>query len=283
MTTLSIRDGWAGEVTDLVRAASGGLLFGVPLLYTVEVTWTGQHTDPLQALLVLGVCFGLLTILNRTSGFRSSADNTLREAAMDAVEGVALAIVVVLVVLVVLGEISRSTPLAVVLGKMAYEVLPVSVGIGVANNLLREPTDGDTGQRSSRAPALDATVADLGATAFGALVVALSIAPTDEVPMLASTRSPLWLLAIVAMSLLVAYAIVFEAGFVGQSRRRSGSGLLQHPVIETFACYVVALLIAYLLLALFQRGDAPWQITLGQVIVLGFPASIGGAAGRLAL
>ena len=285
---------WATELSDLVRAASGGLLFGVPLLYTVEVMWTGQHTNPTQSLLLIGACLGLLIVLNRTSGFRSTADTTLRDAALDAVEGVALAIVVILITLILLGEIDRSLPLVVVLGKTAYEILPFSIGIGVANNILREQSDGDASDENgggvgqdevvgTRSRSLNSTVADLGANTLGAVFVALSIAPTDEVPMLASSRSPLWLLAIMAASIAAAYAIVFVAGFSGQSQRRSDSGLLQHPVIETVASYVIALLMALVLLALFQRGDAPWPVLIAQVIVLGFPAAIGGAAGRLAI
>jgi putative integral membrane protein (TIGR02587 family) len=275
-----------------VRAASGGLLFGVPLLYTVEVMWTGQHTNPKQSLTMICACVALLIALNRTSGFRSTADTTLRDAALDAVEGVALAIVLVVATLTLLGEIDASQPLAVVLGKTAYEVLPVSIGIGVANNILRERPADDSSQgeagassesTSGESPSLDTTVADLGANTLGAVFVALSIAPTDEVPMMAASQSPLALLAIMAATIAVAYAIVFVAGFTGQSRRRSTTGLLQHPVIETMACYVIALLTSYVLLALFQRADAPWPVLLAQVVVLAFPAAIGGAAGRLAL
>ena len=40
------RGPWSTELTDLVRATSGGLLLGVPLLYTVELYWIGQHTSP---------------------------------------------------------------------------------------------------------------------------------------------------------------------------------------------------------------------------------------------
>lgn len=130
---------------------------------------------------------------------------------------------------------------------------------------------------------MNPTIADVGANALGAVFVALSIAPTDEVPMLASSRSPVWLLAIVAASLAAAYAIVFVAGFSGQARRRSHPGLLQQPLIETVVSYVVALLMAFVLLALFQRADVPWTVLIAHVVVLGFPAAIGGAAGRLAL
>lgn len=285
---------WAREFVDLVRAASGGLLFGVPLLYTVEVMWTGQHTSARQALVVLAASVVLLMVLNRTAGFRAAADTTLRDAAIDAVEGVALAVVLVLAMLALVGEVDSSTPLAVILGKTVYEVLPVCVGIGVANNILRERMDddesddlaedaGDDEPASAESTPLNATVADLGANMIGAVFVSLSIAPTDEVSMVTASRSPLWLLAIVAASLLFAYAIVFVAGFSGQSRRHAQPGLLQHPLIETLASYVVALLSSFALLWLFQRTDAPWRVTLAHVIVLGLPAAIGGAAGRLAI
>ncbi len=278
---------WAREFVDLVRAASGGLLFGVPLLFTVEIMWTGQHTTPRQALAVLAVSILVLTVLNRTAGFRAVTDTTIRDSAIDAVEGVALAIVLVVAMLALLGEITSSTPLAVILGKSVYEVLPVCVGIGVANSILREQSSGDDtsdDEPASTEPAtLNATVADLGASTIGAVFIALSIAPTDEVPMVTASRSPLWLLAIVAASLLFAYAIVFVAGFAGQSRRHAQPGLLQHPLIETLASYVVALLSAWAMLGIFQRADAPWRITLAHVIVLGLPAAIGGAAGRLAI
>jgi putative integral membrane protein (TIGR02587 family) len=285
---------WRIEVVDMIRAASGGLLFGVPLLYTVEVMWTGQHTRPGQALAVLAVSFVLLTILNRTAGFRGSQDTKLRHAAADAVEGVALAIVLVLAMLVLLGEIDSSTPLAVILGKIVYEVLPVCVGIGVAHSILRErPADGGSeneaagsageGGASSGSTPLNASIADLGASLIGAVFIGLSIAPTDEVPMVTSSRSSVWLLMIVAASLLIAYAIVFVAGFAGQSRRHAQQGLLQHPLIETLASYIVALSSSFVMLWLFQRADAPGRVTLAQVIVLGLPAAIGGAAGRLAI
>jgi putative integral membrane protein (TIGR02587 family) len=258
------------------------------------MTWIGQHTSARQAMIVLAASLLLLTVLNRTAGFRSHADTTLRDAAMDAVEGVALAIVLVLGVLLLLGAYDRSTPLLVILGMTVYEVLAVSVGVGVATHLLREKGDdddaqGDGSQRRSRrtqspaATPLNATVADLGASLIGAVFIALSIAPTDEVEQVSSSRGPIWLLAIMAASLLIAYAIVFVAGFTGQSQRRTSPGLLQHPVIETMASYVVALAASAAMLWLFQRADTPPSVALSHVIVLGLPAAIGGAAGRLAI
>lgn len=293
---------WGSEVTDLVRAASGGLLFGIPLLFTVEVLWTGQHTSPQRMLVVLLLSFVPLLVLNRTEGFRSKRDVTFVDAVMDAVEGVALGILLVCGALVLLGEIDGETPLRIALGKIAYQVMPFCIGIGVARHILRPKGDasrssdggdgdddegGDGGDDSAAATngdrQINATVADIGASVIGSVFIALSIAPTDEVPLLAASRSPLWLLAIIGVSLVVAYSIVFVAGFAGQQQRHEQPGALQHPVTETVVSYLAALASSWAMLAIFQRADGPWHVTLAHVVVLGLPAAIGGAAGRLAV
>ena len=85
------------------------------------------------------------------------------------------------------------------------------------------------------------------------------------------------------MSLTIAYAIVYVADFTGQPNRHGQDGLLQHPIVETLTSYVAGLAVSWALLALFQRTDVPSSVLFAQVIVLGLPAAIGGAAGRLAV
>ena len=87
----------------------------------------------------------------------------------------------------------------------------------------------------------------------------------------------------VVASLLASYGIVFVAGFSGQGARRTHRGAFQRPITETVVCYLLSLAVALLLLWMFQRGVEPWNDVLARVIVLGFPAAIGGAAGRLAI
>lgn len=286
------RGPWAAEATDLVRAASGGLLFGIPLLYTMEIWWIGAHTSPLQTASVLGLTAVPLYLLNKTSGFRSKGTVRVRDAAMDTIEAVALGLVLVTIVLVLLREITGATPLNEALAKVVYEALPFCLGIGVANHFLRsgrdagdDDTDDDSGDSGDDEAdtSLHATLADLGATSIGAVFIALNIAPTDEVPMLVTAMTTPWILALVATSILTSYGIVFVAGFAGQDRRHSQVGVFQSPVTETIASYLVALAFAALMLALFQRLEGPRSLMLEQVVVLGFPAAIGGAAGRLAI
>jgi len=132
---------------------------------------------------------------------------------------------------------------------------------------------------------LNATLADLGATVIGATIIAFNVAPTDEIPMLAAAISGPWLLAIMAVSLMISYGIVFEAGFSDQNKRRQQRGIFQRPLSETVASYLVSLVAAALMLLVFQKVTFadPGSMWLSFTIILGLPATIGGAAGRLAI
>lgn len=278
---------WRQELVEVVRAISGGLLFGVPLLYTMEVWWIGSHTEPVQMLVVVAMSSVPVFFLNLTAGFRSRSNVRLRDAVADTVETVAIGVVVTALVLVMLREITLDSPPVEALGKVLYEAMPFCLGVALASHLLHggrtetEETseaspDSDTGK-------LHATLADLGATAIGATFICLSIAATDEVPMLASAMSPAWLLVVIAASLAASHAVVFVADFSKQDKRHAHEGVFQRPASETIACYLLSLVIAATLLWFFQRDLRPWNDGLTRVIVLGFPATIGGAAGRLAI
>lgn len=274
------------ELVDIVRAVSGGMLFGIPLLYTMEVWWIGSETQPSRMLGILLLTFVPVFLLIRTSGFRTTKDIRWRDAVMDSVETVALGLVSVAVLLVLLREITASSPLQEALGKIVYEATPFSIGIALAQHVLRRgraQDDDDNGDRHADRD-VHGTVADIGATAIGAIFVAFNVAPTDEVPMLAAAMPSAWLIGLVAASLVVSYSIVFVAGFADEEHRRSQPGVLQHPMTETVAAYLVSLLCAAAMLWFFQRlaAEDPYQVSLAHVVVLGLPAAVGGAAGRLA-
>jgi uncharacterized membrane protein len=54
---------------------------------------------------------------------------------------------------------------------------------------------------------------------------------------------------------------------------------------ETVMSYLVSLLISAFLLWFFQQlsFDDPWSMWLRYTLILGLPATVGGAAGRLAI
>ncbi len=274
---------WKNELNDIIRGASGGFLFGIPLLYTMEVWWIGSHSKPLEMLSAIATTFAVVFLLVRTEGFRKTKDIGWRDAAKDSVEAIAIGIVGAAFVLFLLQEITPDTPLQETLGKIIFEGLPFSLGVALASGFL----SGDRYQSSDseNEPTINPTVADIGATLIGAAIIAFNIAPTDEVPMLAAAISPPWQLAIIAASLLISYCIVFAAGFTDQTKRHQQQGIFQRPLSETIMAYLVSLAASAFMLFFFHKlsFNEPWSIWLSYTLTLGLPATIGGAAGRLAV
>lgn len=280
---------WIDELDDLIRGASGGFLFGIPLLYTMEVWWIGSFAHPIRLLIAMILTFTIVFMLNRTDGFRKSSDTQASDAMIDSIEAMAIGIICCGLILVLLREITWQTALSETLGKLIYESMPFTLGVALANQFLGGETHSDNSNNSNQKPSdqgrLNATLADIGATLIGAMVIASNIAPTDEVPMLVAAVSGLWLLAVMLISLLISYAIVFQAGFAKQSQRQQQKGIFQRPISETLMSYLVSLFAAAVMLVFFSQLhlDDPWQMWLSYTIILGLPATIGGAAGRLAI
>jgi putative integral membrane protein (TIGR02587 family) len=178
------------------------------------------------------------------------------------------------------------------LGKLILESVPFALGAALARAFLSGDRWSSSNSHDSNKPNIEAnkteinaTLADIGATLIGAMIIAFNIAPTDEIPMLDAAASPPWLLAIIAASLLISYGIVFQAGLTTQEKRRQQEGLFQRPINETIFSYLVSLVAAAFMLFFFHRlsFNDPWTLWLSYTVILGLPATIGGAAGRLAI
>ena len=91
-------------------------------------------------------------------------------------------------------------------------------------------------------------------------------------------------LAVIALSLGLTYLIVFVSGF--DPRRSHREEPNRHgPLSETGIAYVVSLVVALVALRLLNQSgfEAPLHSLLEQMLVLGLPSAIGGAAGRLVI
>lgn len=280
---------WRSELADVVRGLAGGFLFGIPLIYTMEVWWIGSYADAGGLLGVLASTYVIVFLLNRTDGFRQQYPDQIRQALTDSVEALAIGIVCVTWVLILLQEITWDTSVNEAVGKIVFESVPFAIGVGLARSILQGNRGGNDEENDSgqppRSQGSNSTLTDIGATLIGSIFIGFSIAPTDEVPMLAAAISPPWLLVVIGMSLLVSYCIVFAAGFTTQKRRLQEGGLFQRPFTETIVSYLLSLSTAAIMLYFFHRLDFsdPWNSWLEQTLLLGLPATIGGAAGRIAI
>lgn len=289
--------GLSSELQYLLQRSAGGFLFGIPLLYTVELWSIGSATKPLWLLSALGIGFMGVFLITLAETLRQHGRLNWQENLIETVEVLAIGLICALISLILIRRITGATPLSELLGKLVFEGISFAFGAALATSLLNK-NGGRTGERlgSPLAKSPDAISpgdgrdawdawADVDATLLGAFIIAFNIAPTDEVNILANATPTLWLLVLILASLVLSYLIVFAAGFTNQTERQHQLGWFQRPLSETILAYLIALLASIFMLWFFHQlhpGD-PWQKWLSSTIVLGLPASIGGAAGRIIL
>ena len=271
----------AHELHDLTRAVGGALLFGIPLLLTMETWWLGAQLPPWQAVLLLGIALHCTFPLVRSIGFKR--ETTLHSHLDQAVHAVAVGAVSSLVILLVLNRVSLNDPPTAIASMVAIQALPLSLGAAVANAVFKRGKDRHEGDNEG---AWSALIHKVGATAIGAAFVAFSAAPTEEITQIAAELSFGHQLALIALSLVIAHAIVFHSGYhPDQTDGDQEAGSVRSHLAETTSAYVVSVGLALAALLLYNRTGphTPLPALLTQALVLGLPASIGGAAGRLVL
>ena len=288
---------WKEELQAILRGAAGSFLFGIPLLYTVEVWSIGSSTNALRLLGVQAVTFIVVLLLTQIEGFRRSLSINPIETVLESIEALGIGIICAAIALCLLRRITLETPLSEALGKLIFEGVPFSLGVTLARSTLARRRSKERRSLETDASALPLatvklggsigstlrdTLVDIDATLIGAIVIAFSIAPTEEIALIAADLPPLWLIVVMAASLLISYIIVFASGFTDRFERTQ-RGLLLSPLTETLLAYIVVLAASTLMLVFFQQltGGDPWHEWLSSIIVLGLPASVGGAAGRI--
>lgn len=282
--------GWREEGQSLVRAIAAGAIVGVPLLYTMEMWWRGMTALPHHLLILLGVILLVNFLFGFLSGFRP--ESSVAEAVSESVTAVGVGLLFSAAVLWLIGEITFEASWLDILGRILMETAGVSIGIMFANsqvrNRSRRGSEASAGKKAAHERSEDADwlqlkqdLRDLAATLVGATVLAMSIAPTEEVVMIASRLPPWHLLVLMAASLGLCYVILFASGF--QQQRAYVQSFFQHPSAETLMAYALSLLVAFLLLYLVGSSEATISpsMTVASTVTLGLPAVIGGAAGRL--
>jgi len=260
-------------VRDHVRAVVGGLLVGLPLLWTQEMWRNGETLHPFKLLILLAASFAIVIGFNAVSGFRR--ERRWFELLLDSLQSLGLSMFIAAIVLYVLGRIEPELGIATVVGRIALLAIPVSFGTALASTLLSDEQEG--GGREAVGP-----VGELFVAAGGALYFALNIAPTDEVRLVGSEAdTPLVLIAI-AVSLVVGFATLLTIHRAKGSRSWFGDGPLDGPLGETIAAYAIALLVSYVLLWSFEIVEGlGFRALVGHVVMLGVVAAFGAAAARI--
>ena len=268
----------ADSLREYGRGFAGGLLFSLPLLYTMEVWWVSFVAQPARLLALLAFTFFLLLGYNRYAGLRHDA--SWIEVAIDSVEELGLGIVTSAVVLYLIGRIGPSMAVEEVLGKIVVEAAVVAIGFSVGSAQLGAGGN-DRGKGPDEDDGRPTLAHQLVIGGCGAVLFASNVAPTEEILMIAVETGPLRLLAFVALSLVVAGGVLYAMEFKDAERFAAAESKLD-VAMGVAITYAIALVASSILLWFFGRFDGvSADICARQTVVLGFPAALGSAAGRL--
>lgn len=280
----------AESLREYGRGVAGGLLFSVPLLYTMEVWWTGftVHSETMIAYLLM--TFVLLLGYNRYAGMHHDA--TFQEVAIDSIEEMGIGLVVAATVLYLLGRIDFQMPVSEIVGKIVIEAMTVAIGVSVGTAQLgggdgnsdrddEEGASGDDGPGRNSQAEKHRIAGNLVLATCGAILFASNVAPTEEVRLIA-VETPVWkLLCLAAFSILMAALTLFYIEFVKADPLAPG-GRRWTVVSQLSVTYAIALLASALMLWFFQRfNGTSLGVGLAQTVVLAFPGVLGASAGKL--
>ena len=263
------------------RGLAGGLIFAMPLLFTMEVWWAGFILHPLRIVLYMGATFVILLFYNRFVGLRRDA--SFREVIIDSVEEMGIGLLVAALVLWLTGRIGSDTTALETGGKIIMEAMTVAIGVSVGTAQLGAPDDGDEGLSGEDGCHANAYLPQTAVALCGAVLFAANIAPTDEITVIAMENSPERILLLCLFSIALGSLVIHFSEFRGAAAHVAGEtfSLKLRGVITTYA---VALLASASSLFFFGKfDDQPFYIMVAQTIVLGVPAALGASAGRLIL
>jgi putative integral membrane protein (TIGR02587 family) len=272
----------SNSLREYARGIAGGLMFSLPLLYTMEVWWTGFVAQPIRLLIYIAATFVLLLGYNHYAGLHQDA--SWSEVVIDSVEEMGLGLVVAGVVLFLLGQLESDMAAYEIIGKITVEAMTVAIGISVGTSQLGGGDDKrDKAGAEASAKEEASFVGQLVIAACGAMLFAANVAPTEEIIMIATEARVQNLLGLAALSLLLTALILYYIEFAGSGRFVRANGVAS-VIVGTVVTYAVALVVSAGVLWFFGRLDEVTMITaVAQTIVLGFAATLGASAGRLLL
>jgi putative integral membrane protein (TIGR02587 family) len=274
----------AKSFQEYARGVAGGLLFSLPMLYTMEVWWTGFSAHPWRMIVYVFATFGLLLGYNRYAGLRHDA--SMAEVAIDSVEEMGIGLVVAGVFLWLLGRVTFDMTADEIIGKIVTEAVVVAIGVSIGTAELGAGSAAEQGMADERPPREQpwrALLDQLALASCGAVLVAANVAPTEEILLLASSMGPPLLLAAVGTSLLLAATLLYFSHFTGAARFAEAKGAFA-VLHGTAITYASALAASAVILWFFGRfAQHGLFLNLAQCVVLGIAGTLGASAGRLLL
>ncbi|HWK88454.1 MAG TPA: TIGR02587 family membrane protein [Longimicrobium sp.] len=266
----------------LARAFGGAVFFSLPLLMTMEMWWLGFYMDRWRLALFMALMVPLLIVLDHYSGWEETA--TWSEDVLDGMIAYGVGLAASALILLLFGIIGFGMPLGEVVGKIAIEAVPASLGAVLAGSQLAQRDDDEEGDVEQKRRERARYPEEVFFMAVGAIFLAFNVAPTEEMILISFVMTEWHGIALALTSLAMMHAFVFGLSFRGTHQRQQGITPASLFFRYTMVGYAVALLVSAYVLWTFGRLEAEGvRSSVMMIVVLGFPASLGAAAARLIL
>lgn len=288
---MSDRHGFRTEKRDLLRGFAAGLIFGMPLLFTMEIWYAGKSYHPAHIGLIVLITLVINVGFSYFAGLRQKNSSAkIFEAIDDGFCSILLGFVSAVMILGLIGKINFDLISNYAqMGMVILQACLISIGISFTNFKFKEISDKRSAMIiSEHMPFSDETLQlkkdlnDLAATVAGALMFSFNMAPTEEILLIASGLNEYQLLLLLGMELVFCYIILYASG-ISQHPIYEKDSFFQKPWVESIMATSIGLIISMLLVLLLGYNNIYLNDPhfLAVSVTLGLPAVIGGAAGRI--
>ncbi len=276
-------------VVGLGRAAGGALLFSLPMLMTMEMWWMGFTMRPLQIAALLSALIPILVGLAFYSGFEEPVG--ILGAIIDAFVAYCVGLVIAATILIVLAVLKPiNATLDEIVGKIILLAMAASYGAVLASSQM-SGEDAHQAHNERQEKSIKNAYNNLGCyfremflMLAGAIFLALNVAPTEEVILVAFKMTAWHGIVLVSLSLVIMHAFVFNLKFHGQVSIPEEHSATSVFIRFTIPGYAVALLVSLFCLWVFGRTEyTAFDEVVMSTTVLAMPAAVGAAAARLIL
>ncbi|HEX2147773.1 MAG TPA: TIGR02587 family membrane protein, partial [Pseudorhizobium sp.] len=239
----------------LARGAAGALIFGLPMLMTMELWFLGFYIERFRLFVLLLVNIPLLVALAHRIGFEETF--TWAQAWRDAAIAYGIAITMSVAVLAVLGILKLDMTISEIVGKAAIQAVPASIGALLGRSQLGGQPDEDAEEEDEKKESEVATSygRELFMMAIGALFLSLNVAPTEEIILIAFKMTPWHAIVTLLLSILIMHGFVYAIALRGGHELSEGTPRWHALVRFTLPGYMIAILISLYVLWTFGRLD----------------------------
>ena len=274
-TPLSVRP-VKETLKEYARATAGGLLFAIAPLYTMEIWWKGYVVPPAMMLVSGVLMFAVLVAYSYYAGLHD--DKSFFNNVLETFETVALGTIISVILLKLAGQLPPEIEFYEAFGRITTEATSVSIGVAVGSAQLGESAGEDDEEQPN-----GTMWHELALAILGALLIAVGIAPTEEVLVIAVTATTWEVLGTAVLSFALAFGMINYAKFRGSGRYKE-SIFAGGPLGDAFVTYGLALALAAVLLWTGGAFEDLGLLTImNQIVFLGVATTLGAAAGRLLL